>query len=259
MLKDEIINKINETEKEFEVKVPFAIESGSRSWGFASTDSDYDCRFIYIHKKEWYLSILEKKDIIEYDTDGVFDINGWDLKKALKHIIKSNAVMLEWLSSHYIYKCENYFKDSIQILANSFFNPVHVSYHYLSLAKSKYNELINEGESSLKKYFYILRPIANLNFIYEYKKMPHMDYFRTLSETKISPRAYSYIQELRSIKSGTGEGYKIKPHEMLLSYFKNEIELFEKRLPEMKYTKNYDYAQADKLFIELIERAWVNG
>ena len=52
----EIIEKIKQIEVTRGVEVLLAVESGSRAWGFASPDSDYDIRFIYRHEKDWYLS-----------------------------------------------------------------------------------------------------------------------------------------------------------------------------------------------------------
>ncbi|MBS4161445.1 nucleotidyltransferase domain-containing protein, partial [Klebsiella pneumoniae] len=85
------------------VKILFAVESGSRAWGFPSQDSDYDVRFIYVHQKDWYLSIDEKRDVIERPIHESLDISGWELTKALRLFRKSNPPLLEWLSSEMVY------------------------------------------------------------------------------------------------------------------------------------------------------------
>lgn len=102
-IREQIINKLINTEKDEDAKIIFAIESGSRGWGFESPNSDFDCRFVYTRKKDSYISILNKKDFIEYDVDKIFDINGWDLEKFIKHLLKLNATCLEWLASKVIY------------------------------------------------------------------------------------------------------------------------------------------------------------
>ena len=103
-MRQEIKNKLNEIEKKERVNIIYAIESGSRAWGFESVDSDYDVRFIYVRRKEDYLCLDEKSDVIELPIDEVFDISGWDLKKALKLLYKSNPSLLEWFASPIIYK-----------------------------------------------------------------------------------------------------------------------------------------------------------
>lgn len=256
-IKEMIIYKLKETESHYGVKIPLAIESGSREWGFASPDSDYDCRFIYVHEKDWYLSVLEKKDIIDYAADPVFDVNGWDLKKVLQHIMKSNAVMFEWLSSNEIYTRDESIYCLLQELADEFFNPVAVSYHYLSIAKNKLAEILSEEDSKLKRYFYILRPIANLRYIYQYDKIPYMEYNRTLAEIETAPEILSAINELKKIKAVSDESYRVRKNEQLIAYFQKEIELFAERLKNMKYNKNRDYKRVDSVFKEIIERMWV--
>ncbi|GAE44672.1 DNA polymerase beta superfamily protein [Mesobacillus boroniphilus] len=64
-MKDHIMTVLSQIEKEYEVKILYACDAGSRALGFASGDSDYDIRFIYIHKKDWYLSIDQHRDVIE--------------------------------------------------------------------------------------------------------------------------------------------------------------------------------------------------
>ena len=59
-MKDIILRELKKIEEQENVKIIMAIESGSRAWGFASPDSDYDVRFIYVRKEEDYLK-LEKK------------------------------------------------------------------------------------------------------------------------------------------------------------------------------------------------------
>lgn len=107
-MKEEILKAIQQIEIDYEVKVLFACESGSRAWGFPSKDSDYDVRFIYVHKPEYYLSIDpvgvgKKRDVIELPINNLLDVTGWELTKALKLFRKSNPPLLEWLRSGIVY------------------------------------------------------------------------------------------------------------------------------------------------------------
>jgi predicted nucleotidyltransferase len=105
-VKQEIIKCLDQIERDEDVRIFYACESGSRAWGFESTDSDWDVRFIYVHPRDWYLTIdiEEKRDVIERPINDELDISGWDLRKALKLLRKSNPPLLEWLSSPIVYK-----------------------------------------------------------------------------------------------------------------------------------------------------------
>lgn len=107
-MKEKILQKLKEIEKSKNVEILFAVESGSRAWGFASPDSDYDIRFIYKHKTEYYLSLWEKPDVIEFMTEDDLDGSGWDLRKAVKLLAKSNASLIEWLFS--LIDCQSHHK-----------------------------------------------------------------------------------------------------------------------------------------------------
>ena len=165
IIKQSILDKLHDIEATHHVRIPLAIESGSRGWGFAATNADYDCRFIYVHRVERYLSVLEMDGFIEYEVDETYDIKGYDLKRAMKYIMKSQATINEWLVSNVVYLRNEPITQKLKILAAEFFNPISVSHHYLSLARKMLNEVLNSGEAKIKKYFYILRPIANLNVL----------------------------------------------------------------------------------------------
>lgn len=96
-MRETIIAELRKIERDHRVHILFAIESGSRAWGFPSPDSDYDARFIYVHEPDWYLSLTTGRDVIELPISGLLDINGWDIRKALNLLLKPNPVMLEWL------------------------------------------------------------------------------------------------------------------------------------------------------------------
>ena len=119
-MKDKIVNKLNEVEKEEKVTILYAVESGSRGWGFASKDSDYDVRFIYIHPLDWYLSIAEKRDVIGYSLSNLLDMSGWDIKKVLQLFNKSNPPLYEWLTSPIVYIERGSFAHRLRLLISSF-------------------------------------------------------------------------------------------------------------------------------------------
>jgi predicted nucleotidyltransferase len=148
------------------VSILLAVESGSRAWGFPSPDSDYDCRFIYVRRSNDYLSPWPKRDVIEDDPTGDLDVNGWDLGKALKLMLKGNAIVLEWLRSPIVYEGRAVFIDRIANLARAHANRDAIARHYLHLGEGQRRTYFaNEKQVRLKKLFYALRPAAALRWL----------------------------------------------------------------------------------------------
>ena len=112
--------KLDEIEEMEGVKILHAVESGSRAWGFASPDSDYDVRFVYVRPEQYYLRLDEKKDFINWELDETLDINGWDLSKTLQHFHKSNASLYEWGNSPVVYRTSPEWGE-IKAVSESFF------------------------------------------------------------------------------------------------------------------------------------------
>ena len=125
-----VLMKIREIEEKENIKVLHVIESGSRAWGFASPDSDYDVRFIYVRNKDFYLSLRETRDFIDWELNEVLDINGWDLKKALQHFHKSNATLFEWSNSPVVYYTTDEWKNIYDSVADKYFACKSALYHY---------------------------------------------------------------------------------------------------------------------------------
>lgn len=148
------------------VKILFAVESGSRAWGFPSPDSDYDVRFVYAHPADWYLSIFPGRDVIEIPIDEVLDINGWDIRKALGLLLKPNPVMLEWLSSPIRYVWDDAICDTLIEFSQRVAHRNASLHHYLHLAESQWVKHVSDNaEVNFKKYFYILRPALAIRWI----------------------------------------------------------------------------------------------
>ncbi len=160
-----ILQALNLVDAEESVRVVYACESGSRAWGFPSTDSDYDVRFIYVHLPEWYLSVFEKRDVIERPFTDCLDLSGWDIKKALQLLRKSNPPLLEWLGSPIVYSSNKAIIERLKDLVPLFYSPMSCRYHYLSMAKNNFRSYLQGTEVLPKKYFYVLRPLLAIRWI----------------------------------------------------------------------------------------------
>ncbi len=160
----EIQHRIDATEKEHGVKVLYAVESGSRAWGFASPNSDFDVRFIYAHPKDWYVAVdlEEKRDVIEYPIIDEIDISGWDVRKALRLFKKSNPSFVEWLHSSIIYRDDGVFAHTARGMLSSSYSVEKGIYLYRSMAKTNYRGYLRKPMVPLKKYFYVLRPLLSI-------------------------------------------------------------------------------------------------
>lgn len=141
-MREMIISKLKEIEKDNDVRILLAVESGSRAWGFASPDSDYDVRFIYVRDKSDYLKLEGIRDVIELPINDTLDINGWDIAKALRLLYKSNPTLFEWFSSPIIYYMDEVFYSKFHPLLSEYFSEKSGLYHYLSMAKGNYREFL---------------------------------------------------------------------------------------------------------------------
>ncbi len=158
LVRDRILATLTEIEQTHAVRILLACESGSRGWGFASPDSDYDVRFLYTQRLEWYLQVLPQRDVIELPIDSVYDVNGWELRKALGLLAKGNATLVEWLDSPVIYRADPIFLAAIRELAQRTHHPARSFHHYLHMARGNFREYLRGESVRLKKYLYVLRP-----------------------------------------------------------------------------------------------------
>lgn len=203
-MKEKILDKLQEIEKSKDVEILFAVESGSRAWGFASPDSDYDIRFIYKHKPEYYLSLWEKPEVIEFMTEDDLDGSGWDLRKAVKLLAKSNAPLIEWLFSPVVYYQNEDFVKQMQDLAVECFSPIAVLHHYLGTTKN-FMEVCEMEEVKLKSYFYALRTALAGKWIIKKNTFPPVAFADLLP---IAPQnIQDKIRELQEIKANQDEKY----------------------------------------------------
>jgi predicted nucleotidyltransferase len=175
---EEIKGKLRRIEIENEINILYACESGSRAWGFASTDSDYDVRFIYVHKLNDYLSIRDRRDVIEVPVNEVLDIGGWDIRKALQLFFRSNPPLYEWLQSPVVYKSDSSFVRELSSLLPEYFSLRAGCHHYLSIAKNTFENDLQSEQVKLKKYFYALRSALAALWIVEKRTVPPMQFDR---------------------------------------------------------------------------------
>ena len=169
-VRSEILTRLQRAEREHGVRVLLAVESGSRAWGFESPNSDYDARFIYANRPDWYLSVdlEDKRDVIEYPIVDDIDLNGWDVRKALRLFGRSNPTFVEWIQSPIVYLEMGSFAASARRLLPAVYSCASGVHHYRSMAHSNYRGYLKADLVPLKKYFYVLRPLLSVRWLERY-------------------------------------------------------------------------------------------
>lgn len=205
---EKIKHYLSELENTKGIEILLACETGSRAWGFPSPDSDYDVRIIYKHETRWYLNLNEEKDTIEYFLDNnEIDISGWDLRKSLRLLWKSNPPLLERIQSPIIYKANRNFLHGINAIAQTSYSRIATIYHYLSLAKKSIEDVTNSKEYKLKKFFYALRSAVACLWILEKEIMPPIEFGIMINELEFPQKLKSRINELIQLKATISESY----------------------------------------------------
>lgn len=245
-----IKEKLLEIEKKENVYILLAVESGSRAWGFASPDSDYDVRFIYVRKKEDYLKLEAVRDVIELPIDEVLDINGWDLQKTLRLLYKSNPTLFEWFSSPIIYM-ETEFADKFRSIMIEYFSGKRSLYHYISMAEGNYREYLKRDMVRAKKYFYVLRPILACRWILEKGTPPPM-LFSELMEAQLPKELCDDVNRLLELKMNSPEIKEIPRIDKINDYLDTSIEEIKDILKLMEEAKAPDWQELNELFLSEI-------
>ena len=247
---DTIIEKLKEIEERENVRILYCVESGSRAWGFASPDSDYDVRFIYVRPKEFYLKLEKTRDVIEWQLDETLDINGWDIQKALRLLHSSNPTLFEWNSSPIIYITTEEWQTVSKVI-NGFFTKKAGLYHYLSAAKKNYREYLHGETVRLKKYFYVVRPLLACMWILKHGTPPPM-LFDVLAAECLDSELKPAVDKLLQMKRETpelGEGPRIG---VINDYIDRSLEEIGAVIAELPEEGSGSWEMLNSLFLAIV-------
>ena len=255
-IRSEILRRISAAETEHGVRVLLAVESGSRAWGFESPNSDFDARFIYAHPKEWYLSVgVEgQRDVIEYPIVDEIDLNGWDIRKALRLFWKSNPAFVEWIQSPIIYiQCGN-FLDQARALLPEIYSCERGIHHYRSMAKTNFRGYLKADRVPLKKYFYVLRPLLSVRWIERYATAPPIEFIKLMHLVESDQPLVTAVLDLLNLKRRSpelGDGPAILP---ITQFVQKELDRLEALSPPAEKRAEL-LPKLDAIFVSSIQRA----
>ena len=246
-MREKIQEQLRRIEEAENIKILFAVESGSRAWGFASPDSDYDVRFIYIRRLEDYLRLNTIRDVIELPIDDVLDINGWDLQKTLRLLHKSNPTLFEWFSSPIVYQ-ETEFADKFRDLMMHYFSSKKTMYHYVSMAEGNYREYLKGDLIRAKKYFYVLRPVLACQWILDRGTPPPM-LFSELLKTELPVELIDVVNQLLELKMNSPEIKLIKRISEINEYLDESIPRIKSAVRLLDDSYTLDWSELNQLFL----------
>lgn len=249
-IRHDIEARLSAIEVEYNVRVLYACESGSRGWGFASPDSDYDVRFIYVHALPWYLSVSPQRDVIEDPISGDLDINGWELRKALGLLKKGNATLIEWLDSPVVYRADPDFLSAMRDAARQTHRAERSFHHYVHMARKNYREYLQGETVRLKKYLYVLRPLLATLWIEQGRGIAPMR-FQDLVDAIVTDSALrEAIAQLLVIKRSASESEYGSPMPIINSFIDAELSRLETVPPPV--LRETDFAVLDRLLMDTV-------
>lgn len=254
-MRELIGSSLDQIEREEGVRIVFACESGSRAWGFASKDSDYDVRFVYVRPPRQYLALDEPRDVIERPIVGDLDVNGWDLRKFLRQFRKSNPVTTEWLDSPIVYHESTSVAGRIRELVPEHFIPATAWHHYMSMANGNYKVSHKSEEIALKKYFYILRPLFAAMWVEQGFGPVPMEFGKLTDRIDLPlelRREIDLLLERKTASSELGRGPRIVP---ISAFIEAELERRDKAVPQFE-NRGRDTTTLDRLFASAVEEVW---
>jgi len=252
--KNVILRRLREIEGKHAVRIVYACESGSRAWGFPSRDSDYDVRFLYLRPRDWYLSIRRGRDVIEEPILDEYDINGWDLKKALGLLYKSNPPLFEWLGSPIVYLERTSVPEDLRGIAPRFYSRRNCLAHYFHMAENNLRAYLRGDTVRTKKYFYVLRPVLAMQWIERGLGVVPTD-FRVLVRRLVKDPVL--LRDINSLMREKRSGAELRSGpriESISSFIESEIERFGAQARRRE--ERPPIAELDGFFLRALDDGW---
>lgn len=243
-----IPEKLKEIERVFNVEILWAVESGSRAWGFASPDSDFDVRFIYKRPLNEYLHLNTSRDVIELPVDDTWDVTGWDLDKTLKLLNSSNPTLYEWFNSPIKY-WDTEFRSKIEPLLHICFSEKRMLNHYLNTARKQISRYFQDETVKPKKYFYAIRPILACEWILKYHAAPPVP-FQVLVEDVLPESMKEYVYRLLTIKMTAPEDFRIHQIDEVNAFLREEMEKIDIYISSKNEPVGNNWSSLNDFFIE---------
>jgi len=252
-MKEKIEYALQEIAKRENIEILYAVESGSRAWGFPSQDSDYDVRFLYRRAKDWYLKLEKTADHLEFPINEELDICGWDLDKTLRLLQKSNPALLEWLSSPIVYQENPQFMAELRRLSEKNMDEQRLIYHYLHMAEGNYREYLEKEQVRIKKYFYVLRPVLACMWIKEYHQRPPVEFEQLLVLPNLSTELLKVIDELLVRKKRGDELDLELAIPQLNTFLDEQLQFFAEYVKGLDKNPRLDSAELNNFFLKWVK------
>ena len=247
---------VAEIESRHDVRVLFATESGSRAWGFASPDSDYDVRFIYVHRPDWYLTIGEPRDVIEAMLPGDLDLSGWDLRKTLGLFLRCNLALNEWLGSPIVYIERGELAEQMRRLIPTAFRAPAGYHHYLRMAKGKFEERVAQDPVRLKDVFYVLRPLLACRWINQLGTQPPTEFVRLAATQWVDSGEQQMISALMAAKSTAKESDRTSLDADTRAWLERELDTAERAASTIRSDASLQLSSMDELLRATVYATW---
>lgn len=226
-MRERVLQELLRIERQNNVRILLAVESGSRARGFASPDSDYDVRFVYAHERDWCLSIFEDRDVIEEMLPDRLDINGWDLRKTLRLFSKCNLALNEWLGSPIVYSEAPGFRERLLRMIPQYFNPIGAAHHYRSMADRAITEYLTDGQIAIKKLFYVLRPLLACRWIRHTVAQPPTEFEKLTLPAWVTAEEKAWIASMLEQKSVAAEAHTVPLDKDRATRIRSELDRYE--------------------------------
>lgn len=246
-----IAQELDDLERTEGVRVLFACESGSRAWGYASADADYDVRFVYVHGGDWYLQLQDTRDVIDWKLDDTLDVSGWDLTKFLQLTRKSNPSAFEWLGSPIVYREAPSFSPVREVARRSLDLSTLVR-HYLHMAQNDWEHRIGQRPRvKLKDYLYVVRPLLAARWLLERHEMGPQR-IADLAEAELGGDTLASVRRLLTTRAVTPEVEVIDRVPSLDAWAEGELAWVRAQADGLRRAESLPWEVYNRVFLDIL-------